>query len=124
MDYFFLDTEDSEGGEIKTNMMISPPTLVLFFEDYKTNEQDMKIEISLDIRPYVFKCDRAVHTSKDYYLRNLVTYSEEKGYTTFVLYDDECYELDNKGQKQKLEDKVSDMIGKKVSGVVMAAYSK
>mgnify|MGYP006893305869 CR=1 FL=1 len=87
--YFELFSSDEESKENieETNINLSPPTLVLFFRDYLTCFTSMHVPDLLDIKPYLFHKDIAEFNKCSLYnLRNIVTYSEEAGYTSYVVY--------------------------------------
>ena len=90
--YFDLESRQEETKENKdrdeTTINLSPPTLVLFFEDYLICNTVMHVPDQLDIRPYLFHKDiREFKKCSEYELRNIVTYSEEVGFTSSVVYD-------------------------------------
>ena len=118
-----FDFEEEKEGIIdrnETNILLSPPTLVLFFQNYLTCDNEMRVTTKLDITPYIYRKEVILaQKSTDYSLRNMVTYSKERGYTSYVLYDTECFEF-HKGLKRKLESPPSEQM----TGVVMLAYSK
>ena len=120
--YFELDSREEETEE-ETTINLSPPTLVLFFRDYLTCLTSMHVPDLLDIKPYLFHKDRAeFNKCTQYELRNIVTYSEEAGYTSYVVYGKECFSFEKKGRTRLNPEDRQNL--NQLTGVVVVAYSK